>query len=114
MTSRPSALLLVFACAITLAACEKSTKDAQADAMRDTSAAAGADIDEKADAVEDQGEAVGQAAEKQAEARADAMRERADNVRARGERKADAVESGTAGATTKTDQLTTTTKPDPK
>jgi hypothetical protein len=43
------------------------------------------------------------------------MREGADAVRDRGENKADAIEAGTVGATTKTDQLTTTTKPtDPK
>jgi uncharacterized membrane protein YqiK len=85
---------------MTLAACEKKTTDAQADAVRDTSDAAAADIDNKADVVENKGEA-----------NADAMREGADAVRDRGETKADAIEAGTVGATTKTDQLTTTTQP---
>jgi len=114
MTSRPSTMLLIFASAITLMACEKSTKDAQADAIRDTSEAAGSDIDDRADAVEDQAKAMGDATREQGEAGADAMRERADAVRARGEQKADAVEAGTVGATTSTDRLTTTTAPDPR
>ena len=83
-------------------------------ALRNTSDAAGADIDRRAEAVEDKGEAVGGATEQQAESNADAMRERADAVRDRGERQADAVEAGTMGAKTKTDTTTTTTAPDPK
>jgi uncharacterized membrane protein YqiK len=114
MTSKPSTLLLVFATAATLMACEKSTKDAQADAIRDTSAAAGSDMDDRADAVEEQGKAMGEAAENRAEAGAEAIRENADAVRARGEQQADAVDAGTRGATTSTDRLTTTTTPDPK
>ena len=114
MISSPSAFLLVFVCAFTLAACDKSTKDAQADALRDTSAAAGADIDENAEAVEEQGKAMSNATETEAKATADAMRKQADAVRARGEMQADALEAGKIGATTKTDQLTTTTAPDPK
>ncbi|WP_164156446.1 hypothetical protein [Sandarakinorhabdus rubra] len=114
MTTRHYAVLIALASAITLTACEKSTKDAQADAVRDTSDAAGADIDRRADAVLDRGEAMGNAAEKQAEAGADAMRETADDVRDRGERQADAVEAGTSGATTRTDRITTTTQPDPQ
>lgn len=100
MPLKPTPLLLLVAATMTLAACEKKTTDAQADAVRDTSAAAAADIDNKADGVEDKGEA-----------NADAMREGADAVRDRGENKADAIEDGTVGATTKTDQLTTTTQP---
>ena len=100
MQSKPIPLLLLVAAAMTLAACEKKTADAQADAVRDTSAAAASDMDNKADAVEDRGEAVG-----------DSMRDKADAVRDRGEAKADAIEAGTVGATTKTDTMTTTTKP---
>jgi len=114
MTSRPTTMLIAVACAITLTACDKSTKDSQADAVRDTSDAAGSDIDDKADAVEETGKAMGEATEKRADDTADAMREDADAVRERGERQADAVEAGTVGATTKTDRLTTTTQPDPK
>ncbi len=114
MTSRSSTLLLVLACAVSLTACEKSTKDAQADAIRDTSKAAGADIDQQAEGIEDEGKAAGDAATAQAESTAEALRDKADAVRARGERQADAVDAGTTGATTKTDKLTTTTKPDPK
>jgi uncharacterized membrane protein YqiK len=100
MPFKPTPLLLLVAAAMTLAACEKKTTDAQADAVRNTSDAAAADIDNKADAVENKGEA-----------NAEAMREGADAVRDRGENKADAIEAGTEGATTKTDQLTTTTQP---
>lgn len=109
MTLKPLSLLLIAACALSLTACEKKTRDAQADAVRDTSDAAAADIDNKAETVEDQGQAMGNAADSEA----DVMRKQADAVRDRGERKADAIEDGTVGATTKTDQLTTTTKPKP-
>ncbi|MEI6417444.1 MAG: hypothetical protein WCO82_00105 [Sphingomonadales bacterium] len=114
MRLKATPLLLIMACALTLAACEKKTKDAQADAVRDTSAAAGAEMDKKADAVSDQGEVTGDAIQKQADQGADAMHEKADAVRDRGERQADAIESGKIGATTKTDQITTTTKPTKK
>jgi hypothetical protein len=110
MRLKATPLLLVLACAMTLAACEKKTKDAQADAVRDTSAAAGAEMDKKADAVADQGEAASDAMQKQADKGADAIHDKADAVRDRGERQADAIESGKMGATTKTDQITTTTK----
>lgn len=100
MPFKPIPLLLLVAAAMSLAACEKKTTDAQADAVRNTSDAAAADIENKADSVEEKGEA-----------NADAMREGADAVRDRGENKADAIEDGTVGATTKTDQLTTTTQP---
>jgi hypothetical protein len=104
MPLKTTPLLLLAVASLTLAACEKKTTDAQADAVRNTSDAAAADIDNKADTVENRGEA-----------NADAMREGADAVRDRGENKADAIEAGTEGATTKTDQLTTTTQPtDPK
>lgn len=100
MPFKSTPLLLLVACAMTLAACEKKTTDAQADAVRDTSAAAASDIENKADVVENKGEANG-----------DAMRDNADAVRDRGEAQADAIESGKMGATTKTDQMTTTTQP---
>ena len=100
MSLKPTSLLLLLAATLTLTACEKKVTDAQADAVRDTSDAAAADIDNKADRVEDKGEA-----------NADAMREGADAVRDRGENTADAIEEGKVGATTKTDQLTTTTQP---
>lgn len=104
MPLNPTPLLLLVAAAMSLAACEKKTTDAQADAVRDTSDAAASDMENKADRAEDRGEA-----------NADAMREGADAMRDRGENKADAIEDGTVGATTKTDQVTTTTKPtDPK
>ena len=93
-------LLLVIAATVSLAACEKKVTDAQADAVRSTSDAAAADIDNKADVAETKGEATG-----------DAIRDSADAVRDKGEAKADAIEAGTEGATTKTDTLTTTTKP---
>jgi hypothetical protein len=100
MSFKPTPMLLLIAATLTLAGCEKKVTDAQADAVRDTSDAAAADIDNKADRVEDKGEA-----------NADAMREGADAVRDRGENTADAIEEGKVGATTKTDQLTTTTQP---
>ena len=102
MPLKPTPLLMLVAAALTLAACEKKTTDAQADAVRDTSDAAAADLENRANTVEEKGEA-----------NADAMREGADEVRDRGERKADAIEEGTVGATTKTDQMTTTTDPKP-
>lgn len=100
MQLKPTPLLLLVAAGLTLAACEQKTTDAQADAVRNTSDAAASDMENKAERVEDRGEA-----------NADAMRESADAVRDRGENKADAIEAGTVGATTKTDQLTTTTQP---
>lgn len=104
MRLKPTPVLLMVAAAVTLAACDKKTTDAQADAVRNTSDAAAADLENRADRVEDRGEAS-----------AEAMRESADAVRDRGENKADAIEDGTVGATTKTDQMTTTTQPtDPK
>jgi hypothetical protein len=110
MSMKVTPLLLIMACALTLAACEKKTKDAQADAVRDTSAAAAAEIDKKADAVSDQGEAASDAMQKQADKGADALHEKADAVRDRGKSQADAIDAGKIGATTKTDQITTTTK----
>jgi hypothetical protein len=114
MTNKPMFLLLIAACTLTLNACDKKTRDAQADAVRDTNDAAAADIDSKADAVEKQGDDMGKAIEGEADAGADAMRKQADDVRASGERKADAIEDGKTGATTKTDTMTTTTQPKPR
>ena len=111
MTLKFAPMILVIAAGMSLAACEKKTTDAQADAVRDTTKAAASSMENKADVVENQGEAAGTAAKDGAEASADAMRNQADAVKDAGERKADAIESGTIGATTKTDTMTTTTVP---
>jgi hypothetical protein len=111
MRYNPSILLLVCVAGVSLAACEKKTSDAQADAVRDTTQAAASSIENKADAVEAQGETTGNATENNAAATADAMRDRADSIKDAGEEKADAIEAGKIGATTKTDTMTTTTEP---
>jgi hypothetical protein len=109
-----SSLLLVCVASVSLAACDKKTSDAQADAVRDTTQAAASDIEGKADAVEDQGKLDGNAVENSAEAAADKMRDKADTIKGVGEQKADAIEAGKMGATTKTDTMTTTTVPTKK
>lgn len=109
MTFAPT--MLILAAGLSLAACNKSPKDAQADAVRDTTKAEAANIEQKADVVENQGEAVGGVTEDAAAATADAMRNKADAVTNTGEMKADAIEDGKMGAVTKTDSGTTTTAP---
>ena len=106
-----STLLLVCVAGVSLAACNKKTADAQADAVRDTTQAAASSMESSADAVENKGEAVADATKDNAAASADAMRSEADAVKDTGERKADAIEAGKIGATTKTDTMTTTTQP---
>jgi hypothetical protein len=106
--------MAVLVAGLALAGCQKSTTDAQADAVRDTTKAEASSMDTKADAVADQGSAVGGATEDNAKAAADAMHDNADAIKKEGEAKADAIESGTIGATTKTDSATTTTEPTKK
>jgi hypothetical protein len=106
-----STILIIGVAGLGLAACDKKTTDAQADAVRNTSDAAASDMENAADSVESKGEAIGEAAEQNAEDTADAMRKEADVVKDRGEMQADAIEDGKIGATTKTDTLTTTTAP---
>lgn len=101
--------ILVLAAGLSLAACNKSPADAQADAVRDTTNAEAASTEQKADVIENQGEAVGGVTEDRAEATADAMRDKAEAITDRGEMKADAIEDGKVGVTTKTDSATTTT-----
>lgn len=103
--------IAILAAGLVLVGCEKSTTDAQADAVRNTTEAAASSIDNKADAVENSGEAMGAATEDQAKATADAIRNDAEAIKDTGEAKADAIESGKIGATTQTDTLTTTTSP---
>lgn len=103
--------MILMAAALTLAGCEKSTADAQADAVRDSTSATATNMENKADSVEKTGEVAGQVTENKAEANADAIRDQADAVKDAGETKADAIEAGTAGATTTTDTMTTTTAP---
>jgi hypothetical protein len=106
--------LVILAAGLALAGCNKSTTDAQADAVRDTTKAEAASIESKADVVENNGEAMGSATEDNARATADAMRNSADAVKDTGEAKADAIEAGEIGATTKTENATTTTVPTKK
>jgi hypothetical protein len=114
MTPRFTPILLLLAAGVSLAACNKSTTDAQADAVRETSNAAAASIDQEAAMVEDKGEAMGKAAEANADETADAMRNKADAIKTEAETKADAIEAGTLGATTSTGDTTTTTVPTKK
>jgi len=107
--ARITALLLVLGAGVSLAACQKSTKDAQADAVRDTSEAAAASIDKSATAVEDKGAAMSKAVEANATATADAMHNQADAIKSNAETKADAIEAGTLGAKTSTGDTTPTT-----
>lgn len=104
MTSKTTSLLIAIAAAATLAACDNNkVKDAQADAVRDTTDAAASNMENKADAMEKSGEATGEN-----------MRDKADAMRDNAENKADAIEAGKIGATTKTDTTTTTTAPEPR
>jgi hypothetical protein len=106
--------LLILAAGLALAGCQKSTTDAQADAVRDTTKAEASSMETRADVVENNGAAVGAATEDNAKAAADAMRDDAKAVKDTGEVKADAIEAGKIGATTKTDTSTTTTEPTKK
>lgn len=114
MRFNPTSMLLICVAGISLAACNKKTTDAQADAVRDTTQAAASSMETKADVVEQQGEAMGAATENNAEASADALRDQADAVKDTGEKKADAIEDGKIGATTKAGTMTTTTVPTEK
>jgi len=108
---KTSLTLTILAATLALAGCNKSTKDAQADAVRDTTSAAASDMESQADGVENQAAAIGGTTENSTVATADAMRDSADTMRKEGEAKADAVEAGTMGATTTTDSASTTTLP---
>ena len=93
MKIRFAPTMLILAAGLSLAACNKSTTDAQADAVRATTDAEAANVEAKADVVENQGEAVGGVTEDKAEATADAMREGADATKDAGEMKADAKQA---------------------
>jgi hypothetical protein len=107
MTFKFAPTIMILVAGLSLAACNKSTPDAQADAVRDTTAAAANSVDASADAVEKQGEV----AADQADVKADAMRDNADAMKNTAETKADAIEAGDLGATTATDTTVTTTTP---
>ena len=111
MKIRFAPTMLVLAAGLSLAACNKSTADHQADAVRDTTKAEAANIEQKADVVENHGDAMGGVASDHADATADAMRDHADAVKNAGEKKADAIEDGKMGATTTTNTGVTTTAP---
>lgn len=106
--------MLILVAGLSLAACNKSTADKQADAVRDTTGAAASSMNAQADVVENKGEAAGAAAADNAAATADSMRNSADAMKDTGEKKADAIEAGKMGATTSTDSTTTTTVPTKK
>lgn len=106
--------MLILVAGLSLAACNKSTADKQAEAVRDTTGAAASSMEAQADVVENKGEAVGAATADNAEAAADSMRNQADAMKETGEKKADAIEDGKIGATTATDTTVTTTVPTKK
>ncbi len=110
MTRTLNPLILLLAAGLSVAACNKSPADAQADAVRDTSSGVAAQIDKSADAVEANGKAAADATKTAAENKADVMHDQADAVKANGEAKADAIEKTPPADTTTVTTATTKTK----
>ena len=120
MTIKFATPIFFLAAGLSLAACNKSVPDAQADAVRATTEAEAANTEAMAqgagttggvtrDAMGSNGTAgTTMGADSNAENRAE---DKADAIRDAGEAKADAIEEGKIGATTKTDTGTTTTTP---
>ena len=99
--STPAVIALV--AGLALAGCNKSPKEAQADAVRNNADAMANQVDKQADAVEKQGDATAAAATDAAGNQADAMHNQADIMKDNAEKKADDIEAGKATSTTAPD-----------
>ncbi|HPU15761.1 MAG TPA: hypothetical protein PK808_06735 [Polymorphobacter sp.] len=88
----PSILLVT--AALTLAACQKSPADAQADAVRTDSKATATAVDAQADTIEANGKADASVTKDVTKNQADALHDQADAIAENGEKRADAIEAG--------------------